>query len=335
MPDAVVVAVGGRILAVDHHLLEVVVNVLEGERFLRHFLLVGNHPGRLDVDSLVAAVDDEVDFVGGAGGSALRTREVFKAPNVNIVAAPQEFVEDYVFHQMRTFALALCDMDVSYACVGDVVLGRRVEVALAFYIKASRFLDEKRVFKVFEILSDGDVVGRDSHGRADRVREFAWIGEAADVAHDDIGKRFEDGVVFDLVPSDDVLKVDCLVNVLEIIPLLIRCVHEDAFRKTAEQKVVHECSMSICGRPCGRQIFAEGKRRYVDNLASSAEFRSDVPGKHLGIGTGDVRDDIWSIEKSVQYIIERDIATIAVVRVDFGQVNTYGKYFLDILDFVE
>ena len=333
--NAVVVAVGGRVLPVDDYLLETVAGVFEGERFLGHLFLVRYHPGRLDVDAFVAAVHHEVYFVRAAGGRTLCPGEVFKGSNVNIVAAPYEFVEDYVFHQMRAFTLTLRDMDVPYACIGGVVFRWRVEVALTFDIVSSCLLDEKRVFKVFEIVADGDVVGWDLHGRGDCVREFAWIGEAADVAHDDVGKRLEDGVVFDLVPGDDILKVDCLVKVLEIIPLLIRRVHEDTFRKAAEQKVVHECGVSISGRPCGRQIFAEGQWRYVDNLASSAEFRSDVPGKHLGIGTGDVCDDIRNIEKSVQYIVERDITTFAVVGVDSGQVDADGEYFLDILDFVE
>ena len=39
--DAVVVAIGRRILPVDHHFLEVVASVLEREGFLCHFLFVG------------------------------------------------------------------------------------------------------------------------------------------------------------------------------------------------------------------------------------------------------------------------------------------------------
>ena len=65
MADSVVVDVlDGHRGAVDHHLAEVVARMLQGEGFLGHLLRVRNHPCRLDVDALVAAIDDEVDFVG-------------------------------------------------------------------------------------------------------------------------------------------------------------------------------------------------------------------------------------------------------------------------------
>lgn len=69
MADAVVVDVlDGHRGAVDHHLAEVVARMLQGEGFLGHLLRVRNHPCRLDVDALVAAIDgllhSAFDFMG-------------------------------------------------------------------------------------------------------------------------------------------------------------------------------------------------------------------------------------------------------------------------------
>ena len=69
MADAVVVDVlDGHRGAVDHHLAEVVARMLQGEGFLGHLLRVRNHPCRLDVYALVAAIDgllhSTFDFMG-------------------------------------------------------------------------------------------------------------------------------------------------------------------------------------------------------------------------------------------------------------------------------
>ena len=127
--DAVVITIGGRILTVYNHLLEVVAGMFEREGLLRHLLLVGNHPCRLDVNALVAAIHHKVDFVGAANRLALCLREAVHAADIHIVSAPDEFIENHILHQVRMFALTLRDMDVSDACVGGVVFGRGVEVA--------------------------------------------------------------------------------------------------------------------------------------------------------------------------------------------------------------
>ena len=66
MSDTIVIAVGSRILTVNHHLLEIVSRVLKRKCFLCHFLCIRNHPRRLDVDAFIAAVDHKIDFVSGS-----------------------------------------------------------------------------------------------------------------------------------------------------------------------------------------------------------------------------------------------------------------------------
>ena len=149
MSDAVVITIGGRILTVYNHLLEVVAGMFEREGLLRHLLLVGNHPCRLDVNALVAAIHHKVDLVGAANRLTLCLREAVHAADIHIVSAPDEFIENHILHQMRMFALTLRDMDVSDACVGGVVFGRGVEVAFAFCLRVfSRKLKTSEVYHI-------------------------------------------------------------------------------------------------------------------------------------------------------------------------------------------
>ena len=59
--NSVIVAIGGRKLPVDYDLFETVSGMFERECLLRHLFIVRNHPCRLDINTLVAAVDE---FVG-------------------------------------------------------------------------------------------------------------------------------------------------------------------------------------------------------------------------------------------------------------------------------
>ena len=333
--DTIVVSIGGRVLSVDHHLLEVVARMLEREGLLRHLLLVGNHPGGLDVDALVAAIHNKVDFMGAADRLALWLCEAVKASDIHIVSASDEFIENHVLHQMRMLALALCDMYVSDTCVGGVIFGGSVEVAFAFDVESPCLLDKKSVFKTFEIVADRNMVGLYVHGGLDCVREFGWIGKSADSAHDDICKCLEYGIVFDFVTVDDVLKIDRLVKVLEIFPLLFWRFHENTFGKTSVQEVVHEGRRAFQWRFNGRYVFAKGERCHVDDFAPSPELRGDVLGKHFCVGASHVCDDIRRVEKSVQDIVKGDIAVVAVVRMDSCKIDSGRENLLDILDFVD
>ncbi len=73
--NSVIVAIGGRRLPVDYDLFETVSGMFERECLLRHLFIVRNHPCRLDINTLVAAVDNKINFMSAADCRALRTGE--------------------------------------------------------------------------------------------------------------------------------------------------------------------------------------------------------------------------------------------------------------------
>ena len=122
--NSVIVAIGGRKLPVDYDLFETVSGMFERECLLRHLFIVRNHRCRRDINALVAAVDNEINFTSAAVCRAWRSGVTLNMSNIDVIPASCQFVKDDIFHQMGTFALALSDMDVSDACIRRIIFGR-------------------------------------------------------------------------------------------------------------------------------------------------------------------------------------------------------------------
>ena len=92
-----------------------------------HFFRIRNHPCRLDVDSLIAAINHKIDFVGGSDMFAVGAGFSLERSYVNGIAVPKQFIVDDVLHQMRVFNLTEVKSSIAQTCVGGVVFVRIVK----------------------------------------------------------------------------------------------------------------------------------------------------------------------------------------------------------------
>ena len=76
------------------------------EGFLFPFFVVGNIPCELDIEVFVAFVDNEVHFVTLPATLAFNGRKHFDNAHVYRIVAPDKFIVDDIFHQMRIFVLS-------------------------------------------------------------------------------------------------------------------------------------------------------------------------------------------------------------------------------------
>ena len=76
------------------------------EGFLFPFFVVGNIPCGLDIEAFVAFVDNKVHFVSLAATLAFNGRKHFDNAHVYRIVAPDKFIVDDIFHQMRIFVLS-------------------------------------------------------------------------------------------------------------------------------------------------------------------------------------------------------------------------------------
>ena len=99
------------------------------EGFLFPFFVVGNIPCGLDIEAFVAFVDNEVHFVSLPATLAFNGRKHFDNAHVYRIVAPDKFVVDDIFHQMRIFVLSEVQSripDAGADCISaDCISGER------------------------------------------------------------------------------------------------------------------------------------------------------------------------------------------------------------------
>ena len=276
MPDAVIVTVGGRILTVDHYFLEAVASVLEGERFLCHLLLVRYHPGRLDVDSFVAAIDHEIDFMCAANMLAVGGGFSLERSHVNGISVPQQFVVDDVLHQVRVFNLPEVESSVAEASVGSVVFVRIVKMMVSPDVKSLGFGDEKGVREVVEILDDCISVILGSSCVLQEICYSRWIGKASYIAHYGVYNGIKNHVIAQPAFFQKVFQVDRAEESAEVFPLACLVLHHRTFREPAISEIFEKCAVRVClwRLPC--MEFGKGKRSYSNYFASASEFCCNI-----------------------------------------------------------
>lgn len=333
--DAVVVDVlDGHRGAVDHNLAEVVARMLQGEGFLGHLLRIWNHPCRLDVDALVAAIDDEVDFVGVVSMAAVCRGRMYKRPDIDGIAVAKQFIVDDVLHQVRVFDLTEVEPGVSKPCIRGVVFDRIVKVSIPLDVKALCLGNEKGIGEVVEVFDDGITRAARSQYGLNGVGEFRRIGQASDVAHGEIDHRIENCVAMEVPSFDDVLEIDRLVKIFQVAFLVGLGVGHDAFGKSAVDQVIVHGDIRIGCVPMQLEEFVKGERRYGDDLSTAAEFRGDIAGEHFGIGTRNIDIDVGHGFEFAQDAVELDIAVLSVIGMNTGKVYVFRKIGLAELNLV-
>ncbi len=77
--------------------------------------------------------------------------DVFYNSDVNVKAAHNEFVINYVFHNVRLFLLAEIYSCVAQSYIAEIILKRRVYILSAFNIVSRRLADKESVQKIVDI----------------------------------------------------------------------------------------------------------------------------------------------------------------------------------------
>ncbi len=239
VPDAVVVAIGCRVLSVNDHFLEVVAGVLEREGLLCHLFLVGNHPGGLDVDPLIAAVHDEVDFVGAENVPAALLPVETDDTYINGIPIAEKFVVDGIFHQMREFYLAETCTGVTQTRISGVVFGGIVQIVFAFDVKARRLADEKGIGQVIKMLGHGRLGAGEALTGLEKMDELCRICKSADHAHDGIGNHGEGGIAVKFVAFHQIPQIDGGVKSVQVGLLLFRTCQRETFRHASVGEIFH------------------------------------------------------------------------------------------------
>ena len=244
---------------------------------------IGDGKRRLYVYALGCLVDHKVDFACYLGSDSVDHGVCGDHSHIYRISSAHQFVEYDVFHEMGRLDLPEIDFGVSYARVRCIEFKRAGEMLVPLYVIALRFMDEKCIFKVGEILCYCDVIGLDLQGRGYRICKFGRVDEASNVAHDSVCKHGKQTVIFEIVPFHHVFEVDRLDEICEIAALFGIRIEERTFWKPAEYEVRINDFLEFCGFLHQWVKLCEGQRINFDYLASSSELGCDIAGKKSGI----------------------------------------------------
>ena len=322
-------------VASDHDLAEGVANMAKRICLLFSLCRIWDGKRRLDVDAFVCLVDYKVDFARHLGSGSVDYRVCGDHAHIYRIFAAHQFVEYDVFHEMGRLDLPEIEFGVSYAGVCRIVFKRAGEMLVPFDVVAFRFVDEKCIFKVGEILCYGDVVGLDLQGRGYRICKLCRVDETSDVAHGSIYKHGKKAVIFEVMPFHHVLKVDRPDEICKIVLLLGVRVEECAFWKASKCEVCVNDFLEFCRSLHQRVELGKGQRINLDYFASPSELGCNIARKKSGIGTGHIGVDIVSLEKSIEDMVERDVGFFTIFGAESRKVRIFGKYWFRMLDFVD
>ena len=336
MADAVVVDVlDGHRGAVDHHLAEVVARMLQGEGFLGHLLRIWNHPCRLDVDALVAAIDDEVDFMGWPNVLARLCRVMVDNSDVDGVSLPFQFVVDGVFHQVRELHLAESRSGVAKSGVGGVIFGGVVEVVVAANVKPRGLGEDEGVFQVAKMLGNRVLGGRDAASRFQGVGKFCRIGETADVAHGNVDDRSEWLLSAQLHAFDDIAYVNRLVKPVEVGFLFLMGFEKRTCGKASVAQVFVQDGVRIGRVPVQLEEFAKGERGDVNDLPSTSKFGCDIRTEQSGVGSCHIDIDVRHGAKGAQCLVKGDVRLRHIHGMESCEVDALTQDRTAGLDFIQ
>ena len=198
-------------------LAEGVAGMSERERFLFALRRVGDHPCRLDVNSLGKLVHYKVylmlTFLADVGVRGLH----YSHADINGVPSAYQFVVDCVFHEVWWFILPEVHVYVADAGVHGIVFCGVVEVVPSSDIVSLGHGKEIRLLKKLKVFLDGHMVGGNSGCSLDGVGELCRVHKSADIAHGNIEEGFKQSRVSYLVSLLDILEVDGLAQAGEIL----------------------------------------------------------------------------------------------------------------------
>ncbi len=317
------------------NLPEVVADMPERKGFLFPLLVVGDIPCRLNVETHIPLVDDEINFVALAATSAVYGREHLHDADINGVVSTDKFVVDDVFHEVCVFTLPEVEPRIANASINRIVLGGTVEVSIAAQIEETGIADKKCRFKMSKISADGHFVACKPSGGVYCVAELCRVGKATDVAHYRVGHGFKERIILEVEPLGNIPKIDCCVEVVKIHPFFGFGFKKCTFGQSTECAVgVADLEEISRTRHCLYKL-CERKRRDFDDFTASAELGSDILRKESGIGAGHVSGNVCALEKTVEDMVESDVCVGAIFGTQTRKVSAFGKYWLRMLNFID
>ena len=207
MKDAAFVKRPMQDVVTDDHLAEGISGEGEGAAFAFKLFFRADGVGGLHVDSLPSLVDDEVDIVWDFHGLSMGIPAGSDDDaDIDGESAPDEFVVDRVFHEMRDFRLTKGEPRIAKTEVLAIELVGEGEVGASLDVVAARLGKEKCVLHMRDVGSNC-MHGRFHPLRRKRMGDVRRIGEGADGRSEEIhnfAKQFRTG---DSAALDDVLEV--------------------------------------------------------------------------------------------------------------------------------
>lgn len=181
------------------------------------FLRVGDRIGRLDVDAFRRLVDDEVYFAGLLHLTSVYHWIGCHHADIDRISPADKLKIYCVLHQVRHFGLAEPQLGIANAGVYCVVFGRAGKVAVSLDVESLCPSDKECAFEESKVLGYCNVVRLESGCRCDRIGKFGWVGEPADVAHDGVCQRGQEGVVAEGVALGYITQVNAVDQAGEVL----------------------------------------------------------------------------------------------------------------------
>ncbi len=273
---------------------------------------VGDVVGDLEIDLLVGAFGDEIDFA------------IAEGTDVDFVTAAKEFDGDDIFVKTAVVEVFGAENGGFDGVVAEVIFVLGVKVHFALDVVAFDFVEGKGVTKIIDIGIDGFIVGVLMVGVED-VGDGAAGGETGDIVEEVIADAVEDGEVLDVVFLLNVAEDEGIIDGGEIGGFLGGVVIDVGAGKTAISEITVEAEIRVGNTVEVVEIFAERKWEDFDRIVAAGEESGEVAREEEGVGTGDIEvvfhgiveaiDGVLEALTGLDFIDEDEIATVFDVTV--------------------
>ena len=318
----------------DDHFAETVAYVRERIGLLLAFLRIRNSKGGLNIYAFGRFVQYKINLAHLAClGDAVGGKRFHRA-YIDAVPESAKFVVYDIFHEMGSLDLSELRAGVPYAGIDSVVLRGIIKIPLSLYVKSGCPLDNKRLFKEFQVFRYRHVVAFDLAGGIDGVCEFCRICESANVAHDRVCQGGEKNVVPELVPVGYVAQIDGFAKIVQIRHFLFFRFKKHTFGKPPISKVFVPYLVELESAFHERMELGEGKRLHLNDFAAASKFGGDITRKEMGVGTCHVDIREAKAKKTVEDIVERSIGGWSVFRSHARDIHSRCESGTGMLDFV-
>ena len=218
---------------------------------------------------------------------------------------------------MGHFLLPEAGAGIAQADIVAVILVGVIEIVLAFYVVAAAFLKQISVRQVTDIgcdrvCGDGVLPGTLLPG-VQGIGDVVRVGQRADRGTEQIQRRRQYILAFDLLALHDILQIDLGKERFQIIHLcrFVRAGKDQ--RHTAEESIVLKGLRLVAAHRC--VVLRKTQRMDTDLIAAAAKLGEDIAGEHAGIAAGYIDIQIIQRFQVVERVVKGDLLSVRIVGV--------------------